>query len=110
MNKSILAASTLIMMMSGYATAQQEHPAFEEIDANGDGVLNAQELRSVVPGIADQVADTETAVTVSDVQAVMPEIEFGEEVNRYAPLGEEEYQTLVEAIHEQRMAVALSNS
>jgi len=110
MNKSILAASTLIMMMSGYALAQQESPTFEELDVNSDGVLNAQELRSVVPGIDGQVADTETAVTISDVQAVMPEIEFGEDVNRYAPLGEDEYEMLVEAIHEQRMAEALSNS
>jgi len=110
MNKSILAGSALIMMLSGYATAQQEQPTFEELDANDDGVLTAQELRSVVPGIESQVADAETAVTVSDVQAVMPEIEFSEDVNRYAPLGESEYQMLVEAIDEQRMAEALRNS
>lgn len=110
MDKSILAGSALVMMLSGYAVAQQEHPTFEELDANNDGVLTAQELRSVVPGIDTQVTDSETAVTVSDVQAMMPEIEFPDDVNRYAPLGEEEYQSLVDAIDEQRMAEALSNS
>lgn len=111
MNKSLLAGCTAVLMTIGsFAAAQQDQPTFEELDGNQDGVLTAQELRSVVPGIDSQVADPDTAVTVSDVQAVMPEIEFAEDVNRYAPLGAEEYQMLVDAIYEQHLAEALSNS
>lgn len=97
MKTSFLAGSTLILVLSGFAFAD-EHPTFDEIDVNNDGVISADELAVVLPEIETHVTDPETVVTPADLQALMPELEFTDETNRYAPIGEEEYQMLVEAL------------
>jgi len=110
MKTSLLAGTTLILALSGLAFAD-EHPTFDEIDVNNDGVISADELAVVLPEIQTQVTNPDTVVTPADLQALVPELEFADETNRYAPIGEEEYNMLVDALSDRPdRAVDVSSS
>lgn len=67
---------------------------------DGNGTLNARELSEALPGLALQSAATST-VTTADIKQVLPEADFSDEdVVNAEPIGEEQYQQIVDAMDE----------
>tara|TARA_R100001377_G_scaffold85293_1_gene71288 strand:+ start:297 stop:623 length:327 start_codon:yes stop_codon:yes gene_type:complete len=107
MKKSLLIASTILLTTSGFALAG-DHPSFSEADTNQDGTLNTQELTAAVPQLELQSA-TET-VTTADIKRVIPEVEFDDsDVVNAAPIGEEQYQQIVDAIDDMEESSSVSS-
>ncbi len=96
MNKSVLIASTVLLAASSFSFAG-DHPSFSEADADSNGSLNSQELTTALPSL--KLQSTDSAVTTADVKQALPEVEFTEEdLQNAAPIGEEQYQQIVDAM------------
>ena len=68
-----------------------------------NGSLNTQELTTAVPQLQLQGSGSE--VTAADVKRAIPEVEFTEEdVANAEPIGEEQYQKIVDAMADMESA------
>ncbi|MEQ8407818.1 MAG: hypothetical protein RKH07_06040 [Gammaproteobacteria bacterium] len=96
MKKLLLIASTTLLAASGFAVAG-DHPSFTEADTDSNGELNTQELTTALPTL--QLQGASASVTAADVKQALPEVEFTEEdVANAEPIGEEQYQKIVDAM------------
>lgn len=102
MKKSLLITSTFLLGISGFAMAGSL-PSFSEADLDNDGTLNAQELATALPELNLEQLNPTATVTTADIQRLMPEIEFSGdvEVSGDTPIGEKQYQQIVDALAEQ---------
>lgn len=99
MKKSLLVASTFLFGISGLALAD-DHPTFTEADMDNNGTLDARELTAALPELKLQDTATST-VTTADIKQVLPEVDFADEdVVNAEPIGEEQYQQIVDAMTE----------
>lgn len=107
MKKSLLIASTVLFTASTFAVAG-EHPSFSEADMNKDGTLNTQELTSALPAL--KLQSTSETVTTADVKRVIPEVEFDDaDVVNATPIGEEQYEQIVDAIDDMEESQSVSS-
>lgn len=97
MKKSLLIASTFLLGMSAFAVAD-DHPSFAEADMDSNGALDIRELKAAVPELDIDESATPT-VTAAEIKQVMPEVDFADEdVVNSAPIGEEQYEKIVDAV------------
>lgn len=107
LNKTLLAGTTMLLAVSGFAVADQ-YPSFSEADSNSDGELSVGELTAVVPQI--ELQTTSDVLTTADVKRVMPEIEFDDiDVVNATPVGEDQYLKIVESIEKTNASESVSS-
>lgn len=100
MKKSLLIASTFLIGVSGFALAG-DHPSFTEADMDKSGSLDVRELTTAFPTLELEESAT-TTVTAADIKLVLPTADFADEdVVNAAPIGEEQYKHIVDAMTEQ---------
>lgn len=100
MKKSLLIASTFLIGVSGLAVAE-DHPSFSEADMDNNGALDVRELTTAFPALELEESAT-SEVTAADVKQVLPSADFADEdVVNAAPIGEEQYKHIVDAMNDQ---------
>ncbi|OFE11204.1 hypothetical protein PHACT_15300 [Pseudohongiella acticola] len=108
MKKSLMIASTFLFSLSAFAVAD-DHPSFSEADMDSNGTLDMRELKAALPALELQETATET-VTTADVKQVLPEADFSDEdVVNAEPIGEEQYQQIVDAVDEKMSNNAITS-
>lgn len=109
MKKSLLVASTFLLGISGLAMAG-DYPSFSEADTDGNGTLNRMELTTALPDLELIETDSTTEVTAADIKRAMPEVDLSDEdVVNAEPIGEDQYEQIVDAMDEQSDTNTVSN-
>lgn len=99
MKKSTLAGSTLFLIVSGFALAQESvAPEFQDADANSDGILNTAEANAALPALGLTDGDQDGVISKADVKKVLPDIEFEEDDQ--SAVGASDYQQIVQIMEE----------
>ena len=97
MKKSLIAATGVLLTVSGMSFAQ-ETPEFSKADMNQDGILNKQEADQALPALGINDANQDGVISKGDVKKVLPEIEFSGEDE--SAVGQTEYQEIVQVLEE----------